>query len=110
MHSVVKAKRIGAGSTFKFLFIGSVVFHITTTFLVMLLTLAGVVPLESAYVDSDISVSPMLFLLAYLIAGLMLSPVWVGALWLSIWPGLWLYSLVRSTQIGYVAVDAERDP
>jgi len=114
MHSVVKAKRIGAGSTFKLLFIGSVVFHIATTLLMMLLTLVGVVPLENAYVGSDISVSPMLVLLAYLVAGLILCPVWVCALWLSIWPGLWLYSLVRYTHIGYVAAAAaaaaEQDP
>ena len=109
MRSAITAKRIGAGSTFKLLFLGFVVFHVTSTVIVMLLTAVGILPLESTYADTGVATTPMLFLLAYLAAGLVLSPLWVGTLWLSIWPGLWLYSLVRPTRISYVAVDDAPD-
>jgi len=46
-----------------------------------------------------------LFLGGYLLIGLVFSPVWVGILWLSIWPGVWLYSLFWSMEIWYVPPD-----
>ena len=108
MRSQVTAQRIGAGTLFKLLLIGSVIVHVVATLLVILLTVIGVLPLENTYGDADITASPLVVLLGYLVVGVVLSPLWAGIIWLSVWPGLWLYSLVRRIRIVYLSGDDGR--
>lgn len=101
MRSRITVKRVSGASIYKMLFIGSLCFHIVTTLLTIALVMSGAVEVtESAVTDA---VSPLLFLGAYLLVGVLLSPLWVGALWLSIWPGLWFYSLFWPLRLGYVS-------
>ncbi|MGI9327430.1 MAG: hypothetical protein ACR2PZ_19585 [Pseudomonadales bacterium] len=100
MQSQILVKRISGGTTFKLIFIGFLVFHVSSTLLVAALVLLGILPLEAT--DSAETVSPLLAVIAYLLIGMIFSPIWVGALWLSIWPGVWLYSLIRPVNLGYI--------
>lgn len=105
MSSHILVKRISGGTTFKLVFIGFIVFHISSTLLVAALVLVGFLPLEAT--DASASVSPLLAVIVYLLVGMIFSPIWVGALWLSVWPGVWLYSLFRPLKLGYIPTDEE---
>lgn len=105
MSSRILVKRISGGTTFKLIFIGFVVFHISSTLLVAVLVVLGFLPLEAT--DATASVSPLVAVIAYLLVGMIFSPIWVGALWLSVWPGVWLYSLFRPVNLGYLPDDEE---
>jgi len=103
MPSKIAVKRISGGTTFKVFFIGFLVFHIISTLFIAVLVLVGVVPLEAT--NATESVTPLFAVIAYLLVGVLFSPIWVGALWLSIWPGVWLYSLFRPMDLGYIPPD-----
>ena len=107
MPSRIKVKRISGSTTFKVLFVGFLCFHVATTLLAVLLVLIGVLPLEVADSAATDSMTPLMFLGAYLLVGVLFSPIWVGAFWLSIWPGVWLYSLFRTMELGYVPSDEQ---
>lgn len=101
MSGEIEAKRISGRTLFKLLFVGLLVVHVSITLVVMLLTVMGVLPLES--IGSESQTTTLIgFLGAYLILGILLSPLWVCVAWLSIWPGLWLYSLLRPMSFRYV--------
>lgn len=97
----IEVARVSGSTLFKMLFVGSLAFHVLITLLIILLTLAGILPLETSaeYVPSTSLIG---FLVGYLMLGILLSPFWVGALWLSIWPGLWLYSNFKTMKIHYI--------
>jgi len=105
MRSKISAKRISGGTTFKILLVGFLTFHIVSTLIAIALVVIGVLPLEATNPELT---TPLLFLVAYLIIGVLFCPVWVGFLWLSIWPGIWLYSLFRPMDLGYVPPDAQK--
>lgn len=105
MNSTITVQRISGGSTFKVLFIGCLTLHIVSTLIVAALVMAGILPIEPTYAVDTESMAPIFILGAYLLVGVVLSPVWVGVLWLSIWPGVWLYSLFRPMNLAYVPRD-----
>lgn len=107
MSSSIIVKRISGGTTFKILFVGFLAFHIISTLVVFVLVMIGALPLDTTNPTVTELMTPILFLGAYLLVGVVLSPIWVGALWLSIWPGVWLYSLFRSMNLSYVPPDEQ---
>ena len=43
-----------------------------------------------------------LFLVAYLIVGAIFAiPIWAGMFWLGLYPGIWIFSKFRLTEIHY---------
>lgn len=110
MISRIVVKRISGATTFKVLFVGFLTFHVITTLVIAVLVLFGVLPLEPASQTATESMAPFFAVLAYLLLGVVLSPVWVGALWLSIWPGIWLYSTIRPMNLGYISLDEQPAP
>lgn len=97
----VLAKRIKGGTFFKLLLIGSVVTHIVMTLLVMILIALGF--FEPTQPGEPMSIlQSELFLIAYLIVGAIFAvPIWAGMFWLGLYPGLWIYSRFRLTEIHY---------
>ena len=108
MLTKVLAKRISAATTFKILFVGFVVFHVASSMVVAVLVLLDVLPLEPP--TEPLPFNPLLAVFAYLVVGFLLSPMWVGVAWLSIWPGIWLYSLLRPMKLEYVPSDDQSAP
>lgn len=103
-------KRISGTSIFKILFIGGLVVHVVITLFIAALVAVGLQPIgESTNLVPTDTMTPIAFLGAYLVLGVVLSPAWVGALWLSIWPGVWLYSQFRPMNLGYIPTDHEHD-
>jgi hypothetical protein len=90
---------------FKVLFVGFLAFHTFSTLLIAVLVLAGALPLDPT--SATESVGSLFAVLAYLLVGVVFSPIWVGALWLSIWPGVWLYSFFRPMILGYIPPDEQ---
>ncbi|MDH3642101.1 MAG: hypothetical protein OES38_08390 [Gammaproteobacteria bacterium] len=107
MSSTITVKRISGSTTFKVLFVGFICFHVVTTLLAAILVLIGVLPLELADPASIDAMTPLLILGTYLLVGVLFSPIWVGFFWVSIWPGVWLYSLFRNMELGYVPSDEQ---
>ena len=97
----VVAKRIRGGTFFKLLLIGSVVTHILATLLVMISVALGLFEPTQAGEPIPILKSE-LFLLIYLVVGAIFAvPIWAGIFWLSLYPGIWVYSIFRPTEIHY---------
>ena len=107
MASKIAVKRISGSTMFKVLFVGFLAFHTISTLLIALFVVAGVLPLEPTTSTASESMTPLFAVIAYLLVGVLLSPIWVGALWLSIWPGVWLYSLFRPMNLGYIPPDEQ---
>ena len=106
MPSKIIVKRISGSTMFKVLFLGFIAFHTTSTLLIAVLVVAGVLPLDSTPPVPE-TMTVLYAVGAYLLVGIVFSPIWVGALWVSIWPGVWLYSFVRPMTLGYVPPDEQ---
>jgi hypothetical protein len=97
----ILAKRIKGGTFFKLLLVGSVVTHVVMTLLVMILVASSFFEPTQAGEPMSILKSE-LFLVAYLVVGAIFAvPIWAGIFWLSMYPGLWIYSRFRLTEINY---------
>jgi hypothetical protein len=105
MRSKITVKRVSGGTTFKLCFVGFLAFHTVSTLLIAALVVVGILPLEATASPETELMTPLLAVIAYLFVGLVFSPIWVSALWLSIWPGIWLYSLLRPMNLGYIPTD-----
>ena len=92
---------------FKVLFLGFLAFHTMSTLLVAVLVIVGVLPLETTAPPVSETIPALYAVGAYLLVGVLFSPIWVGALWVSIWPGVWLYSLFRPMKLRYVPHDEQ---
>ena len=90
---------------FRVLFLGFLAFHTMSTLFVAVLVIAGVLPLETTAPPVPETIPVLYAVGAYLLLGVLFSPIWVGALWVSIWPGVWLYSLFRPMKLRYVPHD-----
>ena len=97
----VLAKRIKGGTFFKLILVGSVITHILMTLFVMALVALGF--FEPAQAGEPMSVlQSELFLVAYLIVGAIFAiPIWAGIFWLGLYPGIWIFSKFRLTEIHY---------
>lgn len=97
----ILSKRISGGTFFKLLLIGSVITHIVLVLVVMVGVLFGW--LEPTRGDEPMSkLDSELFLAAYLIIGVVLTPIWAGIFWLGLYPGIWLYSKLKPIEIYYI--------
>ena len=105
MPSEIIVKRISGSTMFKVLFLGFLAFHTMSTLLVAVLVIVGVLPLETTAPPASETIPALYAVGAYLLVGVLFSPIWVGALWVSIWPGVWLYSLFRPMKLRYVPHD-----
>ena len=105
MPSEIIVKRISGSTMFKVIFLGFLAFHTMSTLLGAVLVIAGVLPLETTASAAPETISVLYAVGAYLLVGLFFSPIWVGALWVSIWPGVWLYSFFRPMKLRYVPHD-----
>ena len=97
-------RRLAPGTLFRLLMLGAVVFHVASSLIVLLLVAAGVLPFDAAADEVPLS-TLLLIVAAYLVAGVIFTPLWAGVLWLAVWPGLWLYSMVRTIDIRYTLPD-----
>jgi len=97
----VIARRIKGGSFFKLLLVGSVITHILMTLLVMILVALGF--FEPTQAGEPMSIlRSQLFLVAFLLVGAIIAvPIWSGIFWLSLYPGIWVYSKFKLTEIHY---------
>ena len=92
-------QRLAGGTTFKLLFVGYLVFHLSTTLLVAVALPLGLLPLEPT---PDTANTPVMLIVGgYLLIGIIFAPFAVGMFWLSLWPGLWVYSLLRPMRISF---------
>ena len=105
MPSEIIVKRISGSTMFKVIFLGFLAFHTISTLLVAVLVIAGILPLETTASPVPETIPVLYAVGAYLLIGILFSPIWVGALWVSIWPGVWLYSLFRPMKLRYVPHD-----
>lgn len=97
----VLSKRIRGGTYFKLILVGSVITHVLVTTLFMILVALGFFQPTQAGEPMPLLKSE-LFLAIYLIAGVLLViPIWAGVLWLSSYPGIWILSKFRATEIHY---------
>ena len=101
--NVISSQRIGAGTFFRLLLIGGVFTHILLVLVVMIGTLLGLLTPSAADIPMPIWKSE-LFLLGYLVVGIILVPIWAGIFWLSIYPGIWLYSKFKPMTLFYKSV------
>jgi len=99
----INTQRIAGGTFFKLLLTGSVLTHVLLVLIVMLGTLLGI--FTPTQIDMPMPVwKSELFLLGYLFLGLILMPLWAGIFWLSIYPGIWLYSRFKPMVLFYEPV------
>lgn len=99
----IHSQRIGAGTFFKLLLVGGVFTHILLVVVVMIGVSLGLI--TPAEVDNPMSVwKSELFLLGFLVIGIVFVLFWVGILWLCIYPGVWLYSKFKPMTLFYMPV------
>ena len=96
----VNVERIGGGTLFKLLLVGATFTHIILVLAVMLGTLLGIFSPTEANIPMPVWKSE-LFLLGYLVFGLLFMPFWAGIFWLGLYPGIWLYSKFKSMVLYY---------
>ena len=99
----IHSQRIGAGTFFKMLLVGGVFTHILLVVVVMIGVLLGLFTPTEADIPMPVWKSE-LFLLGYLVVGIVFVPFWAGLLWLSIYPGIWLYSKFKPMTLFYKPV------
>ena len=99
--NTLSVKRLGGGTLYKLLLIGMLSLHVVITLTVAVLVLLGVLPVEA---DEPPLAMTLAFMGGYLAVGIVTAPIWVGALWLGIWPGLLIYSFVRPMRLRYHTV------
>ena len=83
----IHIQRIGAGTFFKMLLVGGVLTHILLVVVVMIGVFLGLFTPTEADIPMPVWKSE-LFLLVYLVVGIVFVPFWAGLLWLSIYPGI----------------------
>ncbi len=100
----ISSQRIGAGTFFKLLLVGCVFTHILLVLVVMIGIFLGLFTPTEADIPMPVWKSE-LFLLGYLVIGMIFVPFWVGIFWLSIYPGIWLYSKFKPMTLFYKPVN-----
>ncbi len=99
----ISSQRIGAGTFFKLLLVGGFFTHILLVLVVMIGTSLGLFTPTEAEIPMPVWKSE-LFLLGYLVVGVIFVPFCAGILWLSIYPGIWWYSKFKPMTLFYKSV------
>ena len=99
----ISSQRIGAGTFYKLLLVGGIFTHILLVLVVMIGTSLGLFTPTEAEIPMPVWKSE-LFLLGYLVVGIIFVPFWAGIFWLGIYPGIWSYSKFKPMTLFYKSV------
>ena len=93
-------QRIGGGTVYKLLLIGSIVTHVLISVIGIVGMLFGMFTAIEAGLPIT-SFNAELITLIYLVVGVLIMPLWAGVFWLGIYPGIWVYSKIKPMDIRY---------